>query len=314
MRQVIRAYSEGKRGKGVLDFRVDTFLMVTKYMNYTKAAEALNITQPAVSQHIRWLEDAYGVKLFQYQGKKLRVTKAGELLLAAATTMKHDSIFLRQRLAQLEEGESRLIFGATLTIGEYVLPERLAALLKRRPELKIKMVVANTRELLKEIDEGEVDFALVEGFFEKSQYDHLTFSRERYLPLCGPASPLARGPHRLEELLGERLLLREKGSGTREILDRLLESRNLSSGDFRELTEINNINVIKGLAREGRGVTFLYEAAVKRELKEGSLSVIALEDARINHDFTFVWRKDSVFADYYRGIFRELSAGEARRE
>ena len=114
--------------------------------------------------------------------------------------------------------------------------------------------------------------------------------------------------------MGERLLLREKGSGTREILDRLLESRNLSSGDFRELTEINNINVIKGLAREGRGVTFLYEAAVKRELKEGSLSVIALEDARINHDFTFVWRKDSVFADYYRGIFRELSAGEARRE
>lgn len=69
-----------ERGKGVLDFRVDTFLMVTKYMNYTKAAEALNITQPAVSQHIRWLEDAYGVKLFQYQGKKLRLTKAGELL------------------------------------------------------------------------------------------------------------------------------------------------------------------------------------------------------------------------------------------
>lgn len=110
-------------GVHMQDFRMETFLMVCRFLNYTNAAKALNITQPAVSQHIRFLEDHYKVKLFLYEGKKLRLTEAGAMLYNAATTMKHDEVILSEQLKT--SGRLKLIFGATLTIGDFVLPEKL---------------------------------------------------------------------------------------------------------------------------------------------------------------------------------------------
>ena len=99
----------------MLDFRIDTFLAVCRSMNFTRAAEELHITQPAVSQHIRYLEKSYGVKLFDYQGKRLSLTTAGEALFSAAVTMKHDDLFLKKQLPMLGRGQKNLVLGATLT-------------------------------------------------------------------------------------------------------------------------------------------------------------------------------------------------------
>ena len=212
----------------MLDFRIDTFLAVCRSMNFTRAAEELHITQPAVSQHIRYLEKSYGVKLFDYQGKRLSLTTAGEALFSAAVTMKHDDLFLKKQLPMLGRGQKNLVLGATLTVGEFAVPERLAAYLNRYPETDLHLIVANTHKLLHRIDAGEIDFAIVEGFFEKREYDSLLFSRESYVAVCGTQAHFARPPHKVEDLLGERLLLREEGSGTREILERYLEGRNLT--------------------------------------------------------------------------------------
>ena len=130
----------------MLDFRLDTFLVVCKYMNFTKAAQELNITQPAVSQHIHYLEEAYQAKLFEYHAKKLTLTPQGEELLRAATTMKHDSIHLHDHLAHLAQEKRELIFGVTLTIGSFVMPPHLAAYLRKYPQTHIHMVVANPQE------------------------------------------------------------------------------------------------------------------------------------------------------------------------
>lgn len=290
----------------MLDFRIDTFLEVCHSMSFTRAAETLHITQPAVSQHIRYLEKLYGRKLFVYEGKKLALTQAGAALFSAATTMKHDDIFLREHLRTLHMGRRSLILGATLTVGEFVLPERLAAYLLRYPETDVRLTVANTRELLQKIDAGEIDFAVVEGFFEKREYDSMPFSQENYLPVCGAGYRFATPPRRLEELLGERLLLREPGSGTREILERYLEGRNLTVQDFRRTVQAGSLHAIKTLAQGGCGVTFLYEAAVRRELQTGELVALALEDFPLRHDFTFLWRRGSLFAGHYREIFDAL--------
>ena len=111
----------------MLDFRMETFLVVCKAMNFTHAAEALHITQPAVSHHIHTLEEIYGVRLFEYRGKKLSLTRAGQELRQAAVTMKHDVQFLKERLNRLSDGENALAFGATLTIGEFVMPAPLVS-------------------------------------------------------------------------------------------------------------------------------------------------------------------------------------------
>lgn len=286
------------------DFRMDTFLAVCRLLNYTKAAEELHITQPAVSQHIRYLEDYYEVQLIRFEGKKLCLTEAGSLLRNAATTMKHDEIILRE---QLKMGKRRkLVFGATLTIGDFVLPSMLARYMIENPETEVRMTVDNTETLLKKIDAGELDFAVIEGYFHKAEYDYKIYSVENYIAVCSAAYIFQQEPKILSDLFSEPIILRERGSGTREIFERHMEERNCSVRDFRQIIEIGSISAIKLLAAERCGITFLYEAAAKRELESGTLRQIHLADFEVRHNFTFVWRKNSIFDDRYHDVFDDL--------
>jgi DNA-binding transcriptional LysR family regulator len=290
----------------MLDFRIDTFLTVCKFMNYTKAAEALHITQPAVSQHIHALEEEYGVKLFSYKGKRLALTEAGQILQDTAVTMKHDDLLLKEMMEQMTSGSVKLIFGATRTVGQFAMADPLIGYLKQHPKATVKMTVANTQKLLKMLDNGDIDFAIVEGFFPKSEYDFLVFSKENFTAVCSPDYSFQKPIHKIEDLLQERLLVREKGSGTRNIFETYLKSHDLALKDFPYQTEVNNIDVLKTLAKAGCGITFLYETAVKKELAAGTLSRIPLEDFSIKHNFTFLWQKSSAFSEHYRNIFREF--------
>ena len=169
----------------MLDFRMETFLTVCQCMNFTRASEKLNITQPAVSQHIHFLEKNYNTKLFRYEGKKLKLTGAGEILRNASLTMMHDEISMQNQM-QKSEGEEEIRFGATRTVGDVLMGRILERYLEAYPDAKICMIVENTQELLMRLDEGTIDFALVEGFFQKNEYDHQKYSDENYVAVCAP--------------------------------------------------------------------------------------------------------------------------------
>lgn len=288
----------------MLDFRVHTFLTVCKHLNFTRAAEELNITQPAVSQHIRYLEDYYEIKLFDYKNRKISLTEAGRFLKDVATTMLHDDIHLQGRLKELQGRKGSLAFGVTLTVGEFVMTNPLLRFFRSFPEMNIEMTVANTQELLKKLDSGELDFALVEGFFAKNQYDSLVYSEERYVAVRAADDEASVKMTRIEDTFSQRLIIREAGSGTREIFERYLESRNFQIHDYETIAEISNISVIKSLVEAGCGITFLYEQAVRTELETGRLARIPLADFPLTHDFTFIWRRNSIFSDYYHNLFQ----------
>lgn len=290
----------------MLDFRVETFLAVCQCMNFTRASEKLNITQPAVSQHIRFLEKHYGAKLFRYEGKKLILTKAGEILRNASLTMMHDELSMVKEMQTTGEAEE-IRFGATRTVGDVLMGRILETYLQSYPDANIHMVVENTQELLKRLDEGAIDFALVEGFFKKSEYDFQKYSEEKYIAVCAPGYGFQKTPGQIEDLFGERLLVREEGSGTREVLERYLDSRNLSIQDFERQMETGSLHTIKELTKAGCGVTFLYEVAVRRELEEGTLVRIPLKDFNVSHEFAFIWRRGSIYVDRYKEIFRRFS-------
>lgn len=289
----------------MLDHKVETFLALCQTMNYTRAAEQLHITQPAVSQHIRALEAEYGARFFTYEGKQLSLTEAGTLFLRTASAARHDDLHLKE-LLRAAAGRRTLHFGATLTIGEYLMPGPLARLLRTDPDLRLRMVVNNTDALLAMLDRGEIDFAVIEGFYPRQDYDGLVYTREEMLPVCAPEHPLAAGTHRLRDLLDAHLLVREEGSGTREMLQRALQERGLSLADFPHLAELGSLNAIKALVLENCGITFCYRSVVARELAAGSLRQIDLPDFTLAHDFTFLWQKNSVFAPYYREVFAKL--------
>ena len=283
---------------------METFLTASRLLSYTDTAKELHITQPAVSQHIRFLEEHYNAKLFHYEGKKLCLTEAGVLLRKAATTMKHDEITLLETLKP--SPRRKLVFGATRTIGDYFIPDTLIRYLAGEQDADICMLVDNTETLLRKIDSGELDFALVEGYFRKSEYDYKVFSEQKFIAVSGAIELPKSRKRTIDSLFSYCVIVREPGSGTREILERYLNERNCSIADFQRVIEVGSIRSIKSLVAANCGITFLYEAAAAQELREGTLRKIPLTDFERSNSFTMVWRKNSIFREQYLDLYQHL--------
>lgn len=276
----------------MLDHRLYTFLTLCETGNYTKTAEKLNMTQPAVTQHIQFLEAYYQVKLIAGKGKDFSLTKEGRALQEYAKILKANSERIPPLLHRIKRRAKPLNFGATLTIGEYMIPSILYRICKEDPEIDISMAVDNTDILQKMLWEGEIDFALLEGNFDRNQYEFKLISDEEFIGVCSPKNTIASKPIELEDLLEQNLILREPGSGTRDILEKALHSRNLKIKDFRRTIEIGNMHAIKELCHQNIGITFMYREAVKKELSQGYLKEIPLQNIKITHPFSFVYLKD----------------------
>lgn len=248
----------------MLDFRVETFLAVCRHMNFTKAARELNITQPAVSHHIHYLEQAYGTALFQHNGKRLQLTEAGEILRRTLLTMKHDEQHLQKRMQQAASGTRDYSFGATLSVAEFMINEALGRFLQLHPDSHIQMQVADTKVLLSKLDSGELDFAVVEGDFPKAEYDFFVFGTEEYVAAGDPEKAARYRGRRLTDLLVEPLLLREEGSGTRVILEYYLKEHGLAAADFARTVEIGNIARSRRCSKAATACRFSLRAATAR--------------------------------------------------
>ena len=291
----------------MLDYRANTFLTVCRTGGFTRAATELHITQPAVSQHIRQLEAHYGCPLFAKTGRGVEPTDAGRLLYRALDVAENDETRLLAELAALRRGEDArppLRLGCTRTIADHVAPGILARHLVAHPRERILMRAGNTAELVDSMDRGEIDFALVEGPYDHEAFDGAALSRERLVAISAAGGP----PASIEGLLGERLILREPGSGTREILERHLAAHDRSIDDFAGTIELAGIPAIKACVAAGAGVSFIYRVAVEAELASGALADVTPADFAISHDFSLIWQQGSRYADRYRALLRAWRA------
>lgn len=291
----------------MLDFRHETFLALSYCGSFTKTANLLHITQPAVSQHIKYLEELYGCKLFvDTSNRRIRLTHQGELLKEFARTVFSDAKHFKQNISSFETDEMQVSFGATLSIGEYVMPGILSRLLIKNPQMKIHMSVANTQVLLERLNNGDLDFIVVEGLFDKSEYDTTLFSHERFIPVCSSESKLVKAEVNFEEITRSCLILREQGSGTREVFENILQKHNYSLHAFEKMIEIGNMAAIKEMVSNNLGITFLFEVAAKKQIEEGRLSVINISGFSEYREFNFVLLKNSFFRSRYMEIYKLL--------
>lgn len=291
----------------MLDFRTETFLTVCQTMNFTAAAKQLNITQPAVSQHIHFLEDQYHTSLFIYRNKQLFLTRSGEILRKHLLTMKNDEKAILEELKSNFTGVETLSIGVTMTIGEYAIVDKLANFLIHHPEINIHLHYDNTFQLLKLLDHGQISMAIVEGNYPKENYSHKKYSTEDYIAVCAASHHFFTDhPHTVNDLLCERLLVREKGSGTRNILEQSLIARGLHISDFIHYTQVENMHTIIDLLKKDCGISFLYKIAVENELQSGILREISLDDFKMQHDFNIIWEKHSIYTDKYLSICEEF--------
>lgn len=239
----------------MLDYRLDTFLMLCKLMNYRRTADVLGITQPAVTQQIHYLEKKYGCRLFTYQNSRLQKTSAALTLEQYARAAKLQAYDLREKLTGTQMNELRL--GATKTVGDYYIQDYLSRYLTDERNA-LTLIVDNTERLLKLLEENVLDFAVVEGFFDKSRFDSILLRKEPFVGICRKDHPFAGQEVTIEQLLQQTILHREDGSGTRAILEQELIGYNESLQHFQRRICISSFRLILDLVKKGHGVSFVY--------------------------------------------------------
>lgn len=296
----------------MLDIRIRTFLTVCETMSYTRAAEQLHVSQPAVSQHIRFLEDSYHVKLFVRDKKTLYLTKEGEALRRVALHTRNDEQNLRRSFQEKRGGKREIRIGATITVGEFIIPGLLSECMKKHPYSEVQVTISNTSSLIRGLREGQLHMALVEGYFDREEFDSILYETEHFAPYCGKEYVFSREIHRLDDLMGEPLIIREPGSGTREILEKSLMQVNRSLEDFQQKIQINSMYAIVHLLESNMGISFMYESAAQTGIRHGRLREIPLNDYSISHDISMIWSAGSAFSDQYREDARKILGKEQR--
>ena len=293
----------------MIDYRLKTFLTLCELKNYTKTAKKLFITQPAVTQQIKYLEQHYGVILFKYEGKNLTLTPAGKKLQSFALTLSKDCDKIEQELSNSKENINYK-FGATLTIGQYIMPDIIEYILKENKDTCVSMTVDNTSALLKLLKKGEIDFAIIEGNFNKSEYSYELFSMENFIGICNSKSIYAKGNYTLDNFFEANLILREKGSGTRDVFEQLIYEQNFCIESFNLICEIGSLPSILSLVSADCGISFMYEKAAKSYIDNNLISQINIKGLPIKREFNVVWLKESKFSYSYKNFFeicREFS-------
>ncbi|MGM0409339.1 MAG: LysR family transcriptional regulator [Bacillota bacterium] len=285
------------------------FKKVCETKNMTKAAKNLHMTQPAVSQTISNLEENLGVKLFERIKNHLELTYSGRVLCNYSqkiTRMVNESEDMLNQIANLKKG--RLRIGASMTVGTYLLPELINEFKKEHEELKMPLYINNTDHIVDHILNNNLDIAFVEGPFNSKEITTEVF-RKDYLALISSPDYFLKSPDKinLEDISGEKFILREKGSGTRDLAKQRLEK---SSINFEIKHVLNNFEAIKNALMANMGISILPKIAVREEMKRGELVEIDLDELGISRDFKIIYHSDkyhSPFFTYFMDFLRDYN-------
>lgn len=295
----------------MIDFKIITFITVAKTKNFSKAAEILNITQPAVSQHIKNLEGYYNVKLFNNRRKAMELTEAGRLLYEYAVEINRLSKVAYKELKNRTFMIEKYHIGATMTIGGYILPRLLGIHKNDYPNIDIMLYVENTEGVINKLISGEIIIGVVEGPFDRTKFNFTKFKDDELILAVSPEHPFAKKDCvTIDMLLKDKLILREKGSGTRKVFENELLKNGYCMRDSMVYMEIGNINALVSLVESNLGCTIISREAIKESIKVGTLKEINIKDFKIYREFNFIYfNNDFAFVDDFINFCKKNENG-----
>jgi LysR family transcriptional regulator, transcriptional activator of the cysJI operon len=268
-------------------------MKIVETNSFTKAAEELALTQPAVSQHIKNLEDELGVKLFIRNHNQLHLTSNGEIVYKYARRLLAVSNNLYQTIKDEKANISSLTVGITHSVESSRVMEALAKYTNISKGLSIKVVTDTIENLHRMIKSFELDFLIINGTIKDPNLDYITMDTDSLVLAVSPTHRLARNlTVSVEELKQEKLILRLPTSNTTSLFDQALNQNNLSITDFDVVLEMENIATIKDLIRQNLGVSVLAKSACMDEIKKGKLIGIPIENMSLIRDTNIVFPKD----------------------
>lgn len=290
------------------DRRLQVFYTVAKQLSFTKAAELLFMTQPAVTFQVKQLEEHFNTRLFERSHSKITLTPAGELVLEYAEKILSLSAELETRMGEMT-GQIRgaLLIGASTTIAEYLLPRVLGEFKARYPLVHASLTVTNSETVESKVADHALDVGLIEAPSHHPQLKNEVCCEDELVVICSPRHEFAN----LQEVAPERLaeqsyVSREMGSGTREVVDGYLRQAGLSPDDLDTVMELGSPEAIKGAVEADLGIAIVSRATILKELKLGSLVAVPLQP-RLIRPLSLVYAHDK-FRSRLLKAFLEFTA------
>jgi len=274
----------------MFDFRLKVFHTVAKRLNFTKAADELCITQPAVSRHIQEIENYFKIKLFDRNGTKISLTPAGEVLLQYTNqlfALYSNMEFELNSLNQSHTGKLRI--GASTTIAQYVLPPLLADFHKKFRDIKVSLTINNTEQIEQALQNKDIDFGIIEGQSKNTLFKYTEFLNDEIVLIASIQHPLAkREMITLDELPEIPLLLREPGSGTLEVIAHALKPFGIKISQLRNEMQLGSTESIKSYLLHSDCMAFLSIYSILKELKNKEVTIIDVNGLTIERNFHFI--------------------------
>lgn len=274
----------------MFDFRLKVFDTVAKRLNFTKAANELNITQPAVSKHIKEIETQLNTKLFDRNGTKIKLTLSGKILLNH--TQKLFSVYreLEFEINQLNKKHKGILrIGASTTVAQYVLPPVLADFHKQFKDIKVELIIRNTEAVEQLLSRKKIDLGMIEGHSKDSSFNYTSLINDEIVLVARENHPLAHKDFlEIEELKRTPLLLREPGSGTLETIAFELKNLGVKLSDLLLEMQLGNTESIKSYLLHSDCLAFISIHSVTQELKNKTLTLIDVKNLSISREFYFI--------------------------
>ncbi|MBI2216776.1 MAG: LysR family transcriptional regulator [Candidatus Rokubacteria bacterium] len=274
--------------------RLEIFAKVAELGSFSRAADTLSLTQPTVSEHVRALEDELGVQLLDRLGRGAMPTRAGVLFLGYTHRLLALAREARQAIDQFQGRTSgELTIGGSTIPGEYLLPALIGQFRGKYPDICISLLIGDSRQVSEWVDEGRVELGVVGARPVPRTVESRPLASDELVVVVPAGHPwFERGVVGLGDMRGEPLVLRERGSGSRDAFERALEAAGLDLAAFRVVGEMGSTEAIKQAVRAGVGISLISKRAVQDECRAKLLHCARVQDLPVSRSFYLVTHRD----------------------
>ncbi len=279
----------------MISTRHDVFLTVAQQKSFSKASQVLYISQPAISKHIKSLEEYYKTKLFDRKGIQIELTPAGKLLFEKLTEVKRiqeQTEFEISSIKDVLQAKGVLKLGASTTVALYILPKVLSSFNQHYPQIHISSLNRNSELVLEALLNGDINLGIIEGRLKLTNVDYQPFLTDQVVAVCSNKSPITkRKSYTINEIKLMSMAIRERGSGTLAALKFSLEKHKIKISDLNIKVRLGGTEALKNFLIESDSLGFLPRRSIIKEIKHGELTEIHFEDLHIERNFYFIQRK-----------------------
>jgi DNA-binding transcriptional LysR family regulator len=275
---------------------LQTFVLIVEKKSLTRAARALHLTQPAVSKQLNSLEKFYGVPLLYRTSRNMEITEAGKVVYnhcrRILSTVKESLVEVQ---ALEKDLRGNLLLGASTIPGEYILPAALGCFQNLHPQLNVKLEIAGSAEIARLVTDGVIEAAVIGAISTNPALKQELIYQDQ-LVIIAPNGHLLTEKKRvaLEDLIAEPFIVREKGSGTRMVIEHKLENKGISPDQLKVRLELGSTEAVINAVAAGLGISLVSRFAVEKRIQRDEIALIDIEELSLERGIYFIMRQDQI--------------------